>query len=80
VVSRSCSRKAPSASLSDTEKERIVEVLCSERSCDLAPAQVYSALLDESSYLCSERQMYQVLAERSLVREQRRGGHQRRGA
>ena len=68
------------ASLSDAEKDQVVEVLCSERFCDLAPAQVYSTLLDEGTYLCSERQMYRVLAERGLVRERRRGGHQRRGA
>jgi len=68
------------AALSDAEKDRIVEVLCSERFCDLAPAQVYSTLLDEGTYLCSERQMYRVLSERGLVRERRRGGHQRRGA
>lgn len=68
------------ASLTGTEKDHIVEVLCSERFCDLAPAQVYSTLLDEGVYLCSERHMYRVLAERGLVRERRRGGHQRAGA
>jgi len=68
------------ASLSAAEKDLIVETLCSERFWDLAPAQVYSTLLDEGAYLCSERQMYRVLAERGLVRERRRGGHQRAGA
>jgi len=68
------------ASLSSAEKDLIVETLCSERFCDLAPAQVYSTLLDEGTYLCSERQMYRVLTERGLVRERRRGGHQRAGA
>jgi len=73
-------RRPHPASLSAVEKDRIVETLCSERFWDLAPAQVYSTLLDEGVYLCSERQMYRVLAERHLVRERRRGGHQRRGA
>lgn len=68
------------ASLSDQEKDTVVETLCSERFWDLAPAQVYSTLLDEGTYLCSERQMYRVLAERGLVRERRRGGHQRAGS
>lgn len=68
------------ASLTAAEKDVIVETLCSERFCDLAPAQVYSTLLDEGTYLCSERQMYRVLEERGLVRERRRGGHQRAGA
>ena len=62
-------RAAHPASLSGVEKDRIVEVLCSERFCDLAPAQVYATLLDEGTYLCSERQMYRVLGERGLVRE-----------
>lgn len=68
------------ASLTEAEKDLIVETLCSERFCDLAPAQVYATLLDEGTYLCSERQMYRVLDERDLVRERRRGGHQRHGA
>ena len=80
AASESRPRAPHPASLSAAEKDRIVEVLCSERFCDLAPAQVYSTLLDEGAYLCSERQMYRVLAERGLVRERRRGGHQRRGA
>lgn len=73
-------RRPHPASLTDSEKDLIVETLCGERFCDLAPAQVYTTLLDEGTYLCSERQMYRVLAERGLVRERRRGGHQRAGA
>ncbi|MGH6998621.1 MAG: hypothetical protein ACREEO_10505 [Phenylobacterium sp.] len=73
-------RRPHPASLVDDEKDLIIETLCSERFCDLAPAQVYSTLLDEGVYLCSERQMYRVLAERGLVRERRRGGHQRAGS
>ena len=61
------------------EKDLIVATLCEERFWDLAPAQVYTTLLDEGTYLCSERQMYRVLAERGLVRERRRGGHHRSG-
>ena len=68
------------ASLTDDEKDLIVEVLCSERFCDLAPAQVYMTLLDEGTYLCSERQMYRILTARGLVRERRRGGHQHAGS
>lgn len=68
------------AALTDAECDRVVAELCSERFVDLAPAQVYATLLDEGVYLCSERQMYRVLAARGLVRERRRGGHQRRGA
>jgi len=73
-------RKAHPAAISSVEKDQIIETLCSERFCDLAPAQVYATLLDEGCYLCSERQMYRILAERDLVRERRRGGHQRAGS
>jgi putative transposase len=73
-------RRAHPASLTVAEEDLIVETLCSERFWDLAPAQVYSTLLDEGTYLCSERQMYRVLAARGLVRERRRGGHQRAGS
>ncbi len=50
-------RRRHPASLSDTEKNLIIETLCSERFVDLAPAQVCSTLLDEGVYLCSERQI-----------------------
>ena len=72
-------RRAHPAALSDAEKDRVVAELCSERFWDLAPAQVYTTLLDEGVYLCSERQMYRVLGGRGLVRDRRRGGHARHG-
>jgi putative transposase len=61
----------------DPEREAIKNVLCSDRFGDLAPAQIYATLLDEGVYLCSERTMYRILHEHSLVRERRRG-HRRR--
>ena len=73
-------RRAHPAALSVEENEVIVATLCEERFVDLAPAQVYMALLDQGIYLCSQRHMYRVLAERGLVRERRRGGHQRAGS
>jgi putative transposase len=68
------------ASLSDEENQHVIDVLCSERFWDMAPAQVYATLLDEGTYLCSERQMYRILQAKGLVRERRRGGHQRSGS
>jgi len=62
----------------DPERDEIRAVLCSDRFGDLAPAQVYATLLDEGTYLCSERTMYRILAEHDLVKERRRG-HRRRG-
>lgn len=72
-------RKHP-ASLTQVEKDHVVAVLCSDRFVDLAPAQVYATLLDEGTYLCSERGMYRILAERNLAGERRRGGHQNAGS
>ena len=69
--------KKPSWTITPQMRDRIVEVLCEERFCDLAPAQVYAALLDEGTYLCSERQMYRILHERGLVGERRRGHRHR---
>lgn len=74
------SRRAHPAAISDTDKDTIVATLCSQRFADMAPAQVYATLLDEGRYLCCERQMYRILAERDLVRERRRGGHRRAGS
>ena len=63
--------------IDNDERARIRSVLCSEEFCDLAPAQVYAALLDTGTYLCSERTMYRILAEADLIGERRRG-HVRR--
>lgn len=51
----------------------MIDVLDSERFCDLAPAQVWARLLDEdNTYLCSISTMYRLLRERDEVRERRR--------
>lgn len=49
----------------------MLAVLHEDRFVDLAPAEVYATLLDEGTYLCSERTMYRVLAENQEVRERR---------
>ena len=40
------------------ERERVARVLSSERFVDRSPAEVFATLLDEKTYLCSERTMY----------------------
>lgn len=64
-------RPAPARSLSEGEREAVLEALRSERFVDCSPAQVWATLLDEGRYLCSERTMYRLLAERGEVRERR---------
>jgi putative transposase len=66
-----CPRPRPGRALDETEKQRIVDVLCTERFVDRSPGEVMHTLLDEGCYLASERTMYRVLAERAEVKERR---------
>ncbi len=63
-------RPSPRA-LSAAERARALAVLHEPRFVDLAPAQVYTRLLDEDRYLCSERTLYRILAAHTEVRERR---------
>lgn len=65
-------RRPHPKALTDAERAAVVEVLNSERFCDMAPAAIYATLLDEGTYLCSESTMYRILRERGEVRERRR--------
>ncbi len=64
-------RSAPPRALSQAEKEQVRELLNSERFQDMAPREVYAALLDEERYLCSVSSMYRILAAHAEVRERR---------
>jgi putative transposase len=64
-------RPRPTRSLSQSEQQKVLEVLHSERFVDQSPAEVYATLLDEGIYLCSLRTMYRILAEHEEVRERR---------
>jgi putative transposase len=65
-------RPAPDRALTTAERERVLEVLHSERFVDSSPAQVWATLLDEGTYLASERTMYRLLAAKhGGVRERR---------
>lgn len=64
-------RKKPARALSDEERRRVLDVLHEERFVDKAPAEVYTALLDEGIYYCSIRTMYRILASVNEVRERR---------
>jgi putative transposase len=65
-------RRPPARALSDAERAAVLAELHSERFVDCAPAQVWATLLDEGTYLASERTMYRILAaEHGGVRERR---------
>jgi putative transposase len=64
-------RPSPRA-LTEPERAAVLEQLNSERFVDCAPAEVWATLLDEGTYLASERTMYRLLAtEQGGVRERR---------
>jgi putative transposase len=63
-------RNSPRA-LEAEERQAVLVTLRSERFVDRAPAAVYAALLDEGTYLCSERTMYRLLEGAGEVRERR---------
>ena len=64
-------RRASPRALTQAERQAVREVLHAERFVDQAPAQVYTALLDEGIYHCSTRTMYRILDESQEVRERR---------
>ena len=57
--------------LAVTEREAVLAVCHSPRFLDAAPAQVYATLLDEGTYLASERTMYRLLAQAGESGERR---------
>ena len=57
--------------LSADEQAAVLEVLHSPRFQDAAPAAVYATLLDEGTYLASERTMYRLLAAEGETRPRR---------
>ena len=57
--------------LSDAERQAVRAVLHAPRFVDLAPAEVVATLLDEGTYLASERTMYRILADAGQTGERR---------
>jgi putative transposase len=65
-------RPTPERALTAPERERVLEVLHSQRFVDVSREEAYATLLDEGTYLCSTRTMYRILAVRhGGVRERR---------
>lgn len=65
-------RPAPPRTLSQPERDEVLQTLDSPRFCDTAPAEVHATLLDEGQYLCSPRTMYRLLDQHDQVKERRR--------
>jgi putative transposase len=58
--------------LSEVEEADILETMNAERFQDMAPGEIYTVLLDEGKYVCSNRTMYRILArhDQTVVRWQ----------
>ena len=66
------SRRPPAPlAFSETERQVLMAVLCSERFADAAPPTIYATLLDEGIYVGSVRTMYRRLADHHQTRERR---------
>ena len=66
-----CIRQLPPLALSQEEQQLVLDTLHDERFVDKAPQEVYAALLDGGSYLCSVRTMYRILEAHKEVNERR---------
>jgi putative transposase len=64
-------RPSPPRALPASSREAVLDLLRSPRFADLAPAEIYATLLDESSYHCSISTMYRILRAHSEVRTRR---------
>ena len=68
-------RSKPERSLSEPERQAVIDALHEPRFVDTAPAEVWATLLDESRYLCSIRTMYRILQDHEEVKERRNQAH-----
>jgi putative transposase len=64
--------RIPPLALSFEERSDVLDTLHADRFIDRAPREIYAALLDEKSYLCSVRTMYRILEKEGELRERRR--------
>ena len=64
-------RATPGNALTEAERAEILRVLGEPRFADKSVAQVWATLLDEGTYLASQRTMYRILAATGEVRERR---------
>ncbi len=64
-------RPAPPRALAPSARQRVLDMLHTERFLDQAPAQVHATLLDEGIYLCAPRTMYRILDGANELKERR---------
>jgi putative transposase len=65
------SYQVPKNALSSEEKQRVLDLLHSERFVDKTPYDAFNALIDEGEYYCSPRTMYRVLKQQGEALDRR---------
>ena len=70
-------RAIPPLSLTQIERQNVINILHSERFQDKTPYETFATLLDEGQYHCSIRTMYRILKSEHGDVKERRKGHQR---
>jgi len=63
--------REPHNAISDSERQKILDVLHSERFIDATPYDVFYTLLDEGEYIASIRTLYRVLFEAGESKDRR---------
>lgn len=63
--------RRPPRKLTEQEEAMVLEVLNSERFMEKSVPVVYTTLLDEGQYICSQRSMYRLLEREGQVRQRR---------
>ncbi len=64
-------RRSHPRALDASERQAVLDTLHTPRFCDASPAETYATLLDEGTYLASERTMYRILAAAGETQERR---------
>jgi putative transposase len=70
-------RTVPPLTLSQAERQNVINILHAERFQDRTPYEVFATLLDEGQYHCSIRTMYRILKSEHGDVKERRKGHRR---
>ena len=70
-------RTVPPLTLSQAERQNVINILHTERFQDRTPYEVFATLLDEGQYHCSIRTMYRILKSEHGDVKERRKGHRR---
>ena len=65
-------RLSPPNALSETERARVLALLCEDLHVDSSVAQVYAETLDEGTYLCSQSTMLRILRATRATKDRRR--------